>query len=72
MGDDKNFIMKDMPSLYEFFHYRVVDVSTIKELAFRWYPQLPYYKKKLAHRALGDIEESIEELKYLRKHLFIL
>ena len=51
-------------------HYRIVDVSTIKELVNRWYPDLPRYQKKEAHRALDDIIESIEELRHYREHVF--
>jgi oligoribonuclease len=61
-----------MPRLIEWLHYRIVDVSTIKELARRWYPAvfkaLP--AKRLCHRALDDILESIEELRYYRTHMF--
>lgn len=63
---------KDMQKIDEFLHYRLVDVSTIKELCRRWHPEvnLNVPKKRLIHRALADIEDSIEELKYYRKHLF--
>ena len=61
---------KDMPNLYNFLFYRVIDVSVLKELCRRWLPGLPMFKKKLQHRALEDIEESIEELKYYQKHIF--
>ena len=64
VGEDKRFIAKDMPELYAFLHYRVVDVSVLKELSKRWLPELPVFNKKLAHRALDDIVESIEEMKY--------
>jgi oligoribonuclease len=70
VGEDKRFIKKDMPKLYDFLHYRVIDVSVLKELARRWLPTLPPFAKKLSHRALDDIEESIEELKYYHKHIF--
>ncbi|TNV78945.1 hypothetical protein FGO68_gene3211 [Halteria grandinella] len=59
-----------MPNLYNFLHYRIVDVSTVKELAKRWFPSLPAMPKKLSHRALDDIEESIEELKYYQSRIF--
>ena len=62
IGEDKKFIQKDMPKFYNFIHYRVIDVSTIKELCKRWYPTLPDFPKKLSHRALDDIIESIGEL----------
>lgn len=69
---DRVFIMKYMPRLYNFLHYRTIDISTIKELAKAWYPKSEElkFKKKNAHRALEDIEESIEELKHYRKILF--
>lgn len=66
---DRRFIIKYMPRLDEFLHYRMIDVSTIKELVRRWYPKdknLPQKSEK--HRALADILESIEELRYYRKH----
>jgi oligoribonuclease len=65
-------LFKDMPELEKYFHYRIIDVSTIKELALRWRPELKVFKKKEKHQALCDIEESIEELKYYRKELFRL
>jgi oligoribonuclease len=72
IGTDRRFLQDYMPALEAFFHYRNVDVSTIKELARRWYPDalagLP--EKESAHRALDDIRESIEELKYYRTQLF--
>ncbi|KAI9358822.1 ribonuclease H-like domain-containing protein [Pilaira anomala] len=69
---DKVFLCKEMPSVVEQLHYRIVDVSTIKELAKRWYPQIAKgVVKKAGHRALDDIIESIEELKYYREHVFI-
>jgi oligoribonuclease len=52
-------------------HYRMIDVSTIKELARRWYPKAPFYAKKGAHLALDDILESIEELKHFRANVFV-
>ena len=61
-----------MPRLYDFLFYRVIDVSVIKELARRWIPDLPPFKKKMSHRALDDIVESIEELKYFQNHIFAL
>lgn len=69
---DKMFLEKYMPKFMEQLHYRIIDVSSIKELCRRWYPealeQAP--KKQLSHRALGDIRESIEELKYYRQTVF--
>ena len=69
---DKIFLHKDMPRLHSFLHYRIVDVSTIKELVKRWMPSDKFKAppKKLAHRALEDIEESIEELKFYQKVIF--
>ena len=60
-----------MPTLLEMLHYRMVDVSTIKELSRRWYPDVSRYNKKGAHRALDDILESVEELRYFREEIFI-
>lgn len=69
---DKIFLSKEMPSVVEHVHYRIVDVSTIKELSRRWYPEIAKgVVKKAGHRALDDIVESIEELKYYRQHVFI-
>lgn len=68
---DKRFIIKYMPKLDAFLHYRIIDVSTLKDLVRRWYPknkELP--KKKERHRALDDIRESIEELRFYRKTYF--
>ena len=70
---DRRFMVKYMPRLEAFFHYRNLDVSTLKELARRWYPAV--YKgvvKKGSHKALDDILESIEELKYYRETFFRL
>ena len=69
---DRRFIIKYMPKLNEFLHYRLVDVSTIKGLIQRWYPraQKTIPKKSETHRALADIKESIEELDYYRRHFF--
>jgi hypothetical protein len=68
---DRRFLIKYMPTLEAFCHYRNIDVSSIKELVKRWYPALPAYKKKKAHLALSDIKESINELKYYRDKVFI-
>ena len=68
---DRRFLARYMPDLENYFHYRMIDVSTIKELAARWYPELPVYEKRKAHLALSDIHESINELKYYRERLFI-
>lgn len=67
---DRRFINRLMPALDRFLHYRLIDVSTIKELASRWYPSLPPVKKKETHLALADIRESLEELRYYRGRLF--
>lgn len=68
---DRRFIIKHMPKLNAFLHYRLVDVSTLKELTQRWYPKTKEAPKKTEnHRALSDIRESIEELKFYRKHYF--
>ena len=68
---DRRFLARCMPDLEEYFHYRNLDVSTIKELAARWYPAVGSgFKKESSHLALDDIRDSIEELKYYRQHLF--
>jgi oligoribonuclease len=67
---DRRFLTKHMPDLEAFFHYRMIDVSSIKELFIRWYPSIPQYEKKEAHLALLDIYESIDELKYYREKVF--
>jgi len=68
---DRQFVMRYMPRLEEFLHYRNIDVSTIKELVRRWYPDLPSYTKQKAHLALKDIRESINELRYYRERVFL-
>jgi oligoribonuclease len=70
---DRRFIRRYMPRFDNRLHYRMVDVSTIKELARRWFPQLiaKQKAKKETHRALDDIRESIDELRYYKQHLFI-
>ncbi|TRY71221.1 hypothetical protein TCAL_10111 [Tigriopus californicus] len=72
IGQDQRFLTKYMPDFMSHLHYRVVDVSTIKELAKRWYPEIAQKapKKKVTHRALDDIMESIEELRFYRATLF--
>ncbi len=66
---DRRFLYHYMPKLEAYFHYRNLDVSTLKELAARWAPDLQEgFKKKSAHKALDDIIESIEEMKYYREH----
>lgn len=73
IGTDRLFISKYMPALDAHLHYRNIDVSTIKELAKRWYPRAYFQapKKEGGHRALADILESIEELKYYRQTVFV-
>lgn len=69
---DRRFMARYMPKLEAYFHYRNVDVSTIKELCKRWQPELiKGFNKQQAHTALADIMESIEELKYYRERFFI-
>ena len=70
---DRNFIARDMPQLDSYLHYRSVDVSSIKELARRWYPKVYFEapKKTGNHRALGDIQDSIAELRYYRERIFL-
>ena len=72
VGMDKAFLDRDMPQLMELLHYRVVDVSSIKELVRRWYPRVFFNApaKTGGHRALGDIEDSIRELRYYRETIF--
>lgn len=71
VGTDKTFLQKDMPRVIEHLHYRIIDVSTVKELAKRWYPVV--YRNAPAkhggHRALADIRESLNELQYYRRAL---
>ncbi len=72
IGQDRRFLVKYMPDLERYFHYRNLDVSTIKELARRWNPDvLGGVKKRGTHIALDDVRESIEELRYYRDHFFI-
>jgi oligoribonuclease len=67
---DRRFLMQHMPALNAFFHYRIIDVSSVKELVLRWYPQLEPYKKAESHLALADIRESLGELRYYRSLVF--
>jgi oligoribonuclease len=73
IGTDRGFLARDMPELDDHLHYRMVDVSSIKELARRWFPRVYFAQpqKGLAHRALADIIESIRELAYYRRTLFV-
>lgn len=71
IGQDRRFLVKYMPELEAYFHYRNIDVSTIKELTARWQPDiLKGFKKKGVHLALDDIIESIDEMKYYRSEVF--
>ncbi len=71
IGQDRRFMVKHMSDLEAFFHYRNVDVSTIKELVRRWQPELlDQFKKSGTHQALDDIRESIAELQFYRSHVF--
>ena len=73
IGQDKLFLSKFMPRIMDFLHYRIIDVSTIKELVQRWYPNNEHKKfaKGNTHRALDDIVESIEELRWYRRYFFV-
>ncbi len=73
VGTDRAFLARDMPELEGFLHYRIVDVSSIKELARRWHPRAYFNApaKRGNHRALADIQESIEELRYYRAAVFV-
>ncbi|KAJ7072636.1 oligoribonuclease [Mycena amicta] len=68
---DRTFLVKHMPEIIEWLHYRIIDVSSVKELSRRWYPELGIPKlKESNHRALDDIRGSIEELKWYRRNVF--
>jgi len=67
---DRRFLVAYMPTLEAYFHYRNIDVSTVKELSRRWYPSLEAPKKKEEHLALADVRESIAELQFYRQQLF--
>ena len=73
IATDRGFLARDMPELDDHLHYRMVDVSSVKELARRWFPRVYFAQpaKGLAHRALADIIESVRELAYYRKTLFV-
>jgi oligoribonuclease len=73
IATDRGFIARDMPELDGYLHYRMVDVSSIKELCRRWFPRVYYAQpeKGLAHRALADVRESIRELEYYRRTAFV-
>ncbi|KAI9508554.1 ribonuclease H-like protein [Russula earlei] len=72
---DRVFLAREMPEIVDWLHYRIVDVSSIKELHRRWYPRRPLpdrvFKRETKHRALDDIRGSIEELKWYRENIFI-
>lgn len=71
IGQDRRFLVRYMPELEAFLHYRNIDVSTVKELAKRWRPEImDGFKKQGTHLALDDIRESIAELRYYREHFF--
>ncbi|WP_414695901.1 oligoribonuclease [Oryzihumus sp.] len=73
VGTDRNFLARDMPDLEAHLHYRIIDVSSIKELSRRWYPRVYFNspRKSGGHRALADIRESIAELRYYREAVFV-
>lgn len=73
IATDRGFLSRDMPRLDAHLHYRMIDVSSIKELCRRWYPRVYFGQpaKGLAHRALADIRESIRELEYYRRTIFV-
>jgi len=73
VGTDRGFLARDMPSLESYLHYRIVDVSSVKELARRWYPRAYFNspEKNGNHRALADIRDSITELRYYRDAVFV-
>ncbi|HWI42360.1 MAG TPA: oligoribonuclease [Nocardioides sp.] len=73
VATDRGFVARDMPDLDAFLHYRIVDVSSIKELSKRWFPKAYFNAptKRGNHRALADIQESIEELRYYRDTVFV-
>lgn len=73
VATDRSFLARDMPTLEAFLHYRIVDVSSIKELARRWFSRAYFQSpsKRGNHRALADIQESIEELRYYREAIFV-
>ncbi|HZQ34153.1 MAG TPA: oligoribonuclease [Mycobacterium sp.] len=73
IATDRGFIARDMPALDDYLHYRMIDVSSIKELCRRWYPRIYFGQpeKGLTHRALADIHESIKELQFYRRTAFV-
>ena len=71
VSHDRRFLIKHMPKLANHFHYRHIDVSSFKEVIKRWYPEADKFKKASSHRAMDDIKESVNELKFYREKLFI-
>ena len=73
VGTDRGFLARDMPELEQHLHYRIIDVSSVKELARRWFPRAYFNapRKNGGHRALADIRESIDELRYYRAAVFV-
>jgi oligoribonuclease len=72
ISQDRRFLVNYMPALEAFFHYRNIDVSTLKELAKRWRPEVyKSFRKKQRHTALADVQESIDELAHYRKHFLV-
>ena len=72
ISTDRRFIRREMQTLEDFLHYRMIDVSTVKELVARWYPNINIPIKKNSHLAMDDIKESVEELKWYRNNTFII
>lgn len=68
---DRRFLHRLMPRMEQYFHYRNLDVSSVKEIISRWYPGKPMFQKKSEHLAMQDIRDSINELKFYREHFFI-
>lgn len=68
--NDRRFLIKHMPKIDNYLHYRMLDVSSVKEISNRWYPEVPEYKGGESHLALDDIKKSIDILKYYRENIF--
>ena len=68
---DRSFLKKYMPAFESLFHYRMIDVSTFKELSAHWYPTMPKFKKNKKHTALSDMHESIAELRYYKSNILV-
>ena len=71
IGTDRRFIREEMPKLDSFMHYRMIDVSTVKELVGRWYPEVQIPEKNSSHLALRDIQDSISELRWYKENVFV-